>query len=61
MPQCIPVSDLPRLAGQTLEPSSWLKITQRRINTSVSVLSPGDSVYDPGTGTFRAITNGSFV
>jgi acyl dehydratase len=28
----VPVSELPQLAGTTLEPSSWLKITQERIN-----------------------------
>lgn len=28
----VPVSELPGLIGKTLEPSSWLKITQERIN-----------------------------
>ncbi|HEX5786552.1 MAG TPA: MaoC family dehydratase [Woeseiaceae bacterium] len=32
MPTTIPARDLPTLAGRTLEPSSWLRITQRRIN-----------------------------
>lgn len=32
MPTTIPARDLPTLAGHTLEPSSWLRITQRRIN-----------------------------
>lgn len=32
MPTTIPARDLPMLAGRTLEPSSWLRITQRRIN-----------------------------
>lgn len=27
------------------------------VNTSVSVLAPGDTIYDPGTGSFRAVTN----
>jgi len=27
------------------------------VNTSVSVLAPGDVAYDPGTGTFRAVTD----
>lgn len=32
MPVKIPASELPDLAGRQLEPSSWLKITQDRIN-----------------------------
>lgn len=32
MPVSISAQDLPKLAGTTLEPSSWLKITQQRIN-----------------------------
>lgn len=32
MPQKIPVTELPSLAGKTLEPSSWFRITQKRIN-----------------------------
>ncbi len=32
MAATIPTSELPRLAGRSLEPSSWLKVTQQRIN-----------------------------
>jgi acyl dehydratase len=32
MPTTIPASELPGLAGRELEPSSWFKITQERIN-----------------------------
>jgi acyl dehydratase len=32
VPTTIPAADLPGLAGRTLEPSSWLEITQDRIN-----------------------------
>ncbi len=32
MPHTIKVSELPGLAGQDLEPSSWLEITQERVN-----------------------------
>ena len=32
MPKTISAAELPGLAGTTLEPSSWLKITQQRIN-----------------------------
>lgn len=32
MPETIPASDLPALAGRQLEPSSWFRITQDRIN-----------------------------
>ena len=32
MPTTIPVADLPGLAGRTLPPSSWFRITQQRIN-----------------------------
>ncbi len=32
MPKTIAAAELPGLAGTTLEPSSWLKITQQRIN-----------------------------
>ncbi|MDX1515889.1 MAG: MaoC family dehydratase [Woeseiaceae bacterium] len=32
MPTTVPVSELPMLAGRQLPPSSWLKITQKRIN-----------------------------
>ena len=32
MPNRIPAADLPSLAGRSLPPSSWLEITQRRIN-----------------------------
>lgn len=32
MPETIPAAELPDLAGRELEPSSWLRITQDRIN-----------------------------
>jgi acyl dehydratase len=32
MPITIPAAELPDLAGRELEPSSWLKVTQDRIN-----------------------------
>lgn len=32
MPTTIPVANLPGLAGRTLPPSSWFRITQQRIN-----------------------------
>lgn len=32
MTRTIPIAELPALAGRTLEPSSWFKITQKRIN-----------------------------
>ena len=32
MPTTIPASELPGLAGRELEPSSWFRITQERIN-----------------------------
>ena len=32
MPTAITPSDLPTLVGQEVEPSSWLEITQERVN-----------------------------
>lgn len=32
MPRTVPLSALPDLVGQTLQPSAWLKVTQERID-----------------------------
>jgi acyl dehydratase len=32
MPKTTKIEDLPALAGQTMEPSEWLEITQERVN-----------------------------